>query len=221
MTVISSNRLPDFKFLARPEFDRYFKNSPQYFQPKIQSFLNEEWFPKYETNEDKEEEEEENKWIKKIKKELPTDFHENRKIGENDYEICKLIRKDLIEDFIVCVNKNCYSVDSTINPSIYETNNFLLKNENTTLIEYAAFFGSIQIFNYLRNNGAEFDLWLWLYGVHGQNPEIINFLEENKTLPKTDEEEEESVKMSFEGIFKESIKCHHIDVANYIQDNYL
>ena len=125
-----------------------------------------------------------------------------------------MIQKDLIEEFIIYVNKNCISVESTINPSIYETNNFLLKRSEITLIEYAAFFGSIQIFNYLRNNGAKLDSSLWLYAIHGQNPEIINFLEENKILPSDDEQN------LFEQIFKESIKCHHIDVINYIQNNY-
>ena len=51
--------------------------------------------------------------------------------------------------------------------------------------------------------------------IHGQDPEIINFLEENKILPSKNED------ISFERLFYESIKCHHIDVANYIQDNYL
>ena len=83
------------------------------------------------------------------------------------------------------------------------------------LIEYAVYFGSNQIFNYLRKNGAELNSSLWLYAVHGQNAEIINFLEENKILPSNTGQD------SFEQIFKESIKCHHIDVANYIQNNYL
>ena len=60
----------------------------------------------------------------------------------------------------------------------------MLEQENKiTLIEYADFFGSIQIFNYLRKNGAELESSLWIYAVHGQNPEIINFLEENKIFP--------------------------------------
>ena len=45
---------------------------------------------------------------------------------------------------------------------------------------------------------------------HGQNPEILNFLEENKFFPSKKD------KISFEEAIKESIKCHHIDVENYI-----
>lgn len=54
-------------------------------------------------------------------------------------EILKIIQKDLIDEFIIYVNKNFYPIKSTIGPSIYETNNFLLKNEDVTLIEYEVF----------------------------------------------------------------------------------
>lgn len=60
---------------------------------------------------------------------LPKDFEENRKRGENEEYICQLIRDDSIEDFIVHVNKNQISLNSTISVSIYETNKFLLKNK--------------------------------------------------------------------------------------------
>ena len=67
----------------------------------------------------------------------------------------------------------------------------------------------------MRQNGAELESSLWFYAVHGQNPEIIHFLEDNKILPSI------TGTWSFEQIFYESIKCHHIDVANYIQNNFL
>ena len=167
----------------------------QYFQPEIQSFNNE-------------------------KNELPDNFFEKRKIGENDNVICKIIQKDLVKDFIIYINKNCCQVNSTINSSIYETNNFLLKKEyveckEISLIEYAAFFGSIQIFNYLFLNGAEIKPSLWIYAVHGQNPDIIHCLEANKISPSQKDN------VTFEQIFYESIKCHHINIANYILNNYL
>ena len=37
--------------------------------------------------------------------ELPNKFYENRKIGENESELCELIRKDLIKEFIIFVNQ--------------------------------------------------------------------------------------------------------------------
>ena len=91
---------------------------PQYFQPEIQPFINKEWFPKYK-------EKRRDGWILEIEKEIPTDFYERRRIGENDHYICELILKDSIDDFIVCMNKNNYQFNSTIKSSIYETNIFL------------------------------------------------------------------------------------------------
>ena len=42
------------------------KNYPRYFYPEMEPFIYEKWFPKYDN------------------KELPEDFYEKRKIGEND-----------------------------------------------------------------------------------------------------------------------------------------
>ena len=38
------------------------------------------------------------------------------------------------------------------------------------------FFGSIQIFQYLRMNKAEINSNIWLYVILSQNPELINIL---------------------------------------------
>lgn len=48
--------------------------------------------------------------------------------------------------------------------------------------------------------------------VHSNNPEIINLLKENYVTPKD---------QTFCKCFKESIKCHHIEVAKYIEENLL
>lgn len=83
-----------------------------------------------------------------------------------------------------------------------------------------------------------------MYAVHGQNSEIFNILEENKIeLPKEitnendnddnknkeDEEEEDhddvlehhKKVVTFEDCFFEAIKCHHNDVASFIEFNIL
>ena len=39
---------------------------PQFFQPEIQLFINEKWFPKYDENDQKLRD---NKWIEELKKE--------------------------------------------------------------------------------------------------------------------------------------------------------
>ncbi|KAK8896214.1 hypothetical protein M9Y10_014109 [Tritrichomonas musculus] len=106
-------------------------------------------------------------------------FEEKRRQGENESYLCDLIRNDNIADFVVYYNKNMISPDLQIKPSIFETNSFLLKRE-PTLIEYSVFYGSIEIFNFLRMSKAEMNSSLWLYSIHGRNPEIIRHLEENK-----------------------------------------
>ena len=141
----------------------------------------------------------------------PEIFEKNRKKGENESYYCQLIRKDLIDDFIIFVNQTNFSLKSIIKKSIFETNEFLLDNE-TTLIEYAAFYGSLQIFNYLRLNNVELRPILWLYSIHGRNAEIIHLLEENGVTPPEN---------SYEKCLEEAINCHHNEIAEYIQNRYL
>ena len=192
---------------------------PQYFQPEFQPFINEKWFPKYDRRYS---ELKKNGWVEEIKKELPENFYEKRKEGENDSQICELIRNDMITEFIAYVNLNDVWLNSKIQPSIYETNSFLLKKQVKTnqkddgisLIEYAVFFGSIQIFKYLQREGVKLTTSMWLLdlAVHGKNAEMIRFLEDN--LVELDN-------LLYNFAFYESIKCHHNDIANYFINNFL
>ena len=138
-------------------------------------------------------------------------FKEKRKLGENDDYISHMIRNDLIDEFISFVNQKNYFLSSTIKPSIYETNLYLIKN-NPTLIEYSAFFGSIQIFKYIFLNQKKFTPSLLVYAIHGDNPEIIHLLEQVKIKNAND---------LYKQCFLESVKCHHNEIANYIQNNFL
>ena len=141
------------------------------------------------------------------------EFYEKRKKGENDNYICQIIQQDLIDDFVIYVNHKNLPIQTTkiIPESIFETNSFLLKNE-PSLIEYAAFYGSIQIFNYLKYNKVELSPSLWLYSIHGKSAEIISILEEEKVKPKD---------QNYDEYLKESIKCHHNDFAEYIINNLI
>ena len=88
--------------------------------------------------------------MKNIYPDIFVNFEEKRQKGENDSYLCELIRTDSIEDFISYVNQKNISLSSKIKSSIFETNSFLVEKE-PSLIEYTAFFGSIQIFQYLLN----------------------------------------------------------------------
>ena len=149
---------------------------------------------------------------KNTKYELPDNYEEKRLIGENDSYICQLIRNDDIIEFVKYVNKNNISLSDIINPSIFETNQFLIKNSTISIIEYAVFFGSFHIYNYLRHNGVEMEDSLWLYAIHGKNPEIIHILEENHIEPEFN---------MYEPLINESIKCHHNEIADYLLQNHI
>ena len=248
----------DTNFIKKISENKYIKKSyPQYFSPEVSPFKNEKFlldyhplflsvtgtfgeyyslYGDYKIH----------PFILALNKfNEPENFNEKRLIGENENEICRLIRQDLVKDFIVYVNKENVDLKTKIKKSIYETNSLLLKNqENITLIEYATFYGSIQIFKYLLNNNVVLTESLWMYAVHGQNPEIFNILEENNIeLPKEiadennnddnenkeeDEEEDHDDDLehhekviTLEDCFFEAIKCHHNDVASFIESNFL
>lgn len=122
-----------------------------------------------------------------------------------------LIQNDLVEEFISLINNKRISLKSKINRSIYETNLFLLDKE-PNLIEYASFFGSIQIFQYLQLNKVKLTPSLWIYSIHGKNADIIHILEDNHIKPEDE---------TYEKCLQEAVKCHHNSIATYIQDNYL
>ena len=136
------------------------------------------------------------------------DYEKNRKIGENDSYICQLIRNDSIKEFIIYITKNNIKLTSEIKESIFETNTFLL-NKKPTLIEYAAFNGSLQIFQYLQLNNVDLTPSLWIYSIHGRNANIIHILEENHVDYKINK------------LITESIKCHHNELVEYFKNTLL
>ena len=136
-------------------------------------------------------------------------YESKRQKGENDSYICTLIQNDSVEEFIQYTTQACYSFKNEIKPSIFETNEFL-NNNTPKLIEYAAFFGSIQIFNYLRMNKVELTPSLWIYAIHSDNAELIHLLEEFNCKKSFS-----FASFSCEELLCESIKCHHNDIINY------
>ena len=142
-----------------------------------------------------------------MSQEIPKNFEQKRLISENENYLCQLIREDSIEEFIIYVNKHNISLDSRIISSIFETNSLLLKKA-PTLIEYSAFFGSIQIFQYLHTNGVELKPSLWIYSIHSKNAEMIHLLEENNVKPD-------------DNYLKESSKCYHNEITNYIIESLM
>lgn len=135
-------------------------------------------------------------------------FYElERRVGENNDPLCQFIQGDLIHQFISHVRNHRVSLTSTIESSVFETNQFLI-GKKPTLIEYSAFFGSVQIFKHLLLNGAKLTPSIWIYAIHGNNLNIIQAIEEKRIKPED---------QSYIECIKESIKCHHNEITNYIQ----
>ena len=191
----------------------YPPNYTTFFQPEFKPFLYKDYFHNYE---------------------IPENFSELRRIGENDSYICELIRNDSIVDFITYVHQKNIPLTSNIPDSIFETNSYLNEikynyGHMPTLIEYAAFFGSIQIFKYLFNNDAKFESTLWYFAIHSQNNELIGILEEEgvqlvdfNVRDRHDESlhgNDQYINMNHY-LFYESIKCHHINIARYLMDKF-
>ncbi|KAK8883948.1 hypothetical protein M9Y10_043050 [Tritrichomonas musculus] len=163
-----------------------------YFYPEIKSFIDD-------------------KHQKEIEKHISddlNDFDEKRQIGENSSHLCSLIREDSLNEFIIYINQNNIPLKGHIKYSLFETNSYLTK-KTPTLIEYSAFFGSINIFNYLHVNGVQYTSKTVLYAIHGRNYEIIHSI-----LNDFDD------KSRLEYL-EESIKCHHNEIANFIIENLL
>ena len=171
-----------------------------FFYPEIKSLVSERLRKKIENE------------LLSIDSQIFENFEEKRKNGQNDSFLCELIRKDSLEEFVTYTGECNVSLSSQIQPSLFETNRFLLKNKSTSLIEYSAFFGSIEIFKYLNKNGVEMSPSLWLYAIHGNSLAIIHLLEENQIKP---------IDKTYKKCFKESIKCHHNEIANYIKTNFI
>ena len=148
--------------------------------------------------------------MKKVFKEKDPNFfdsyEEKRQIGENDSYICTIIRKDLIAEFNQYMTRTNTSYQKKVTPSIFETNSYLLENE-PNLIEYAAFFGSLKIIQFMNSKGVEFEPKLTNYAIHSNNAKLLHTLEE--------------LYLDFcnESCLIESIKCHHNNFAKYIENN--
>lgn len=143
-------------------------------------------------------------------KELPENFEEKRRIGENDSFICQIIRDDLIDDFIIYINQTNININSTINQSIFETNNYLISRK-LTLIEYAAFYGSIRIFIYLQSKNVELTASLWFDAILGRNAELLSRIVETVTKPSH----------TYLFYLELAINAFHNEIAFYIIDNFI
>ncbi|KAH0793924.1 cask-interacting protein (caskin) 1,2 [Histomonas meleagridis] len=104
---------------------------------------------------------------------------ENLSAGETPNEIIKAIRRDNLEELQKLASAPGFDIDEVIAQNPYERYSFI-NNGNNTLIDYAAFFGSIKCFKYLMMNGADLSA-SGTFAIAGGNIEIIQLCEQNKS----------------------------------------
>ena len=146
-------------------------------------------------------------------------LEEKRLEGENGSRLAFLIRKDLVEEFIILVNQCNISLSNyQIKRSFFETHSRL--SYAVHLIEYAIFFGSIQIFNYLRMSDSKLYDYYFYYAIHSNSPEMISIMEEENFYHAKSNQKNKKEYDDCLNLLKASIRCFHNDVAEYIKDNY-
>ena len=95
-----------------------------------------------------------------------------------------------------------FDFNQTIEPSLYERCSFV-NTENVSLIDFAAFFGSIKCFKFLLLNGSNTKN-TGKYAVAGGNLEILHLCEQNHS--------------TFEGSYEAAIKYHRNDIFHYLYE---
>lgn len=174
--------------------DKYLQAKyPQYFYKELKPFFTPE---------------QSNQFLAEIRD--PAKYELNRKIGENDNLICELIRLDKANEFTTQLSIYKMPLESLIPTSIYETNSLLIK-KTPTLIEYTAFFGSIEVFRYLATNIPAVRSPTWIFGIHSPNTNMVKLLEFNKIPPED---------LTYKECIRESIKCHHNEIINFFLKDY-
>lgn len=142
---------------------------------------------------------------------ITREFDDKRLAGENDSELASIIRDDDLKKFTEFVEEKNLKLSKKMTKSTFETNSFLLNNE-PTIIEYAAFFGSFEIYQYLRLAEVEVKPSIWLYAIHGESMKIIQDLVDSKIKAED---------KTYKKCLEEAIKCHNNKAASYIQSNLL
>lgn len=143
-------------------------------------------------------------------KEINLERHnELRERGRNHHQIAEIIRNDDIQQFQEMIAQTNISLKSRIPYSFYEDCQFINnKNDMPHLIDFASFFGSINIFKFLWINDVKGSPSTFNYAIAGGNYEIIHLLESiyKNSIDKNSQ--------------NYSILFHRNDIYSYLQDTY-
>ena len=111
-----------------------------------------------------------------------------------------MIRRDDFEKLQEISSQGKFDFNQKIAPSLYERFSFINK-ENVSIIDYAAFFGSIKCFKFLLKNGSNI-MNSYKYAVAGGNKEIIKICEQKYA--------------AFNGVCAAAVRFHRNDIFRNI-----
>lgn len=161
------------------------------------------------------------KFVNGIEKSMTVEeFKEKRRIGHDHCVLSQLIRDDDIVNFQKYISNTNYDIKSKISSSVFESNTFL--NQSPSLIEYSAFFGSINIFKFLLLqlektdyfNETKIIIKLYQYSITGGCLEIIHLVEGiNSNLNIIDKK---CIKQSYDFCSFDKIEFFSIDTFSII-----
>ncbi|OHT11575.1 hypothetical protein TRFO_18941 [Tritrichomonas foetus] len=150
-----------------------------------------------------------------IKKPNRKELYKNRD-GDN---IRKIIQNDDLDSFLKIIASNeTFNLNSKIR-MLFESNEILIKDyEGITLLDCSIFYGSINIFKYLRLNKADYSSQSLLFSIVGGNIEILHILEEETQPNFSDYHLFQAVKYHQLDIMDYIMSSNSFDASNYRQD---
>ncbi|OHT05692.1 hypothetical protein TRFO_05836 [Tritrichomonas foetus] len=156
------------------------------------------------------------------------DFEHIRRTGLSNVKLYRLIQEDKLNEFIDFVNLENIDLSAKVNFSIFDQH--FIRNEEMTLIDYAMYFNSINIFKYLFIQKVSISEQSMEFALKGGNFEIIHIVEEelhyeysssdlNYTIDKNISEYIVSMIPSDQEVYNEDLLKECIDDNNFIQMN--
>ncbi|OHS97354.1 hypothetical protein TRFO_36450 [Tritrichomonas foetus] len=126
-----------------------------------------------------------------------------RSFGSNEHPLALIVRNDDINEFQNIISCSDFDLNMVMPTSQYEQCEFVF--DQTSLIEYSAFFGAEKIFKFLYLNHIPISSKISRYAVAGGNTEIIHLIERHE--------------ISFYRCLEIAIEFHQNEVVRYFIEN--
>lgn len=135
------------------------------------------------------------------------EFKEKRRKSVNENEICQFIINDDCESLKKYLNDHSnIDLNSTVPFSLFESSDLVrssFSEEGTPFIDYAALFGSFEVFNFMMKGQISIQSKTYDAAIFGGSSEIIQLLEEKNKFVKIE-------------LFFDAVNSHQNEIANQI-----